>query len=582
MTVFQLDVRNQKLSLSKYAKQIITTNSINFFECLLNFDGVWNDNETPLTKTIVFYQSPQHKYEVLVENNKCTIPGEVLLNHALPLYVGIIGISSDPYLVVTTNIIELPLVEGMSRDHTQTPSITPTMYDQLLTEFTRMYTEIIEAYSSKQDKVDDNLNTRNKSVVGAINELNSEKQDQFANVEDLGGDLHLTPSQSAVYFDGRFRYTPDPNADENEDDIVNRDILESYHDTTKQDNIAEVQNNVIIFDDKRVVFPQIPISDNSPENAGDLTTKSYVDQADLDLQRQITATQTVLNGKVNQVFATWLNSNSGEWDNIYQCLDTGYGFTEGYFYVKKMNPQTAEIYWENIPVQDLSNYYIKSETDSLLQSKADEDSFVNHTRDHTNPHQVTKSQVGLGNVDNTSDADKPISAATQTALNAKANISDVYTQTQTDNLLNTKQDIITSGENITILNNTINAIVPIKTISYFGRELMIDGNNNVELQMRKSILDSVLVPNTMYDLGSSAQSEVNLQLPDPNPGDNFSCNDIYVAFKSGSTATTLSIVGTCEGDTSYLPGVNSLCELSFKYICGTWVLITKETVISNV
>lgn len=32
----------------------------------------------------------------------------------------------------------------------------------------------------------------------------------------------------------------------------------------------------------------------------------------------------------------------------------------------------------------------------------------------------TKAQVGLGNVDNTSDANKPISTATQTALDAKA------------------------------------------------------------------------------------------------------------------------------------------------------------------
>lgn len=36
-----------------------------------------------------------------------------------------------------------------------------------------------------------------------------------------------------------------------------------------------------------------------------------------------------------------------------------------------------------------------------------------------NPHNVTKSDVGLGNVDNTSDLNKPISTATQTALNAK-------------------------------------------------------------------------------------------------------------------------------------------------------------------
>jgi hypothetical protein len=37
---------------------------------------------------------------------------------------------------------------------------------------------------------------------------------------------------------------------------------------------------------------------------------------------------------------------------------------------------------------------------------------------------VTKSMVGLGNVDNTSDADKPVSTATQTALNAKLSLTD--------------------------------------------------------------------------------------------------------------------------------------------------------------
>jgi hypothetical protein len=43
----------------------------------------------------------------------------------------------------------------------------------------------------------------------------------------------------------------------------------------------------------------------------------------------------------------------------------------------------------------------------------------------TNPHGTTKSDVGLSNVDNTSDANKPISTAMQTALNDKANNNDV-------------------------------------------------------------------------------------------------------------------------------------------------------------
>lgn len=41
-----------------------------------------------------------------------------------------------------------------------------------------------------------------------------------------------------------------------------------------------------------------------------------------------------------------------------------------------------------------------------------------HAASTANPHGVTKAQVALGNVDNTSDATKPISTATQTALDA--------------------------------------------------------------------------------------------------------------------------------------------------------------------
>jgi hypothetical protein len=42
----------------------------------------------------------------------------------------------------------------------------------------------------------------------------------------------------------------------------------------------------------------------------------------------------------------------------------------------------------------------------------------------------TKTDVGLGNVDNTSDVNKPISTSTQTALNGKANSSHTHTKSQ--------------------------------------------------------------------------------------------------------------------------------------------------------
>lgn len=47
------------------------------------------------------------------------------------------------------------------------------------------------------------------------------------------------------------------------------------------------------------------------------------------------------------------------------------------------------------------------------------DELYAHASNTSNPHSVTATQVGLGNVDNTSDANKPVSTAQQTALDAK-------------------------------------------------------------------------------------------------------------------------------------------------------------------
>jgi len=46
-----------------------------------------------------------------------------------------------------------------------------------------------------------------------------------------------------------------------------------------------------------------------------------------------------------------------------------------------------------------------------------------HIASTSNPHSVTKAQVGLGNVNNTSDAEKPVSTATSDALALKANLA---------------------------------------------------------------------------------------------------------------------------------------------------------------
>lgn len=82
-------------------------------------------------------------------------------------------------------------------------------------------------------------------------------------------------------------------------------------------------------------------------------------------------------------------ASAEELGNIYQYVGaTNANYTNGYFYKCVSDGASTPAYsWEAISVQS-----------------------------------VTKEQVGLGNVDNTSDADKPISTATQAALDEKASI----------------------------------------------------------------------------------------------------------------------------------------------------------------
>jgi hypothetical protein len=78
---------------------------------------------------------------------------------------------------------------------------------------------------------------------------------------------------------------------------------------------------------------------------------------------------------------------------------------------------------------------------------------------------ITKTMVGLGNVDNTSDASKAVSTATQTALNLKANlINPTFTSDIT---------LSTTGANEIIFNT--NASTP--NYNYIG----YDATNNLNI-----------------------------------------------------------------------------------------------------
>ena len=98
---------------------------------------------------------------------------------------------------------------------------------------------------------------------------------------------------------------------------------------------------------------------------------------------------------------------------------------------------------------------------SNLEKKEDD-----HIANKSNPHGVTKAQVGLGKVDNTTDLEKPISTATQNALNAKV---------QTVNITGSGNAITSASISGTVLTLTKGATYNNNSYSA-GTNLSLSGN----------------------------------------------------------------------------------------------------------
>lgn len=82
--------------------------------------------------------------------------------------------------------------------------------------------------------------------------------------------------------------------------------------------------------------------------------------------------------------------------------------------------------WSGSAFTEISASLALGETSSTAYRGDRGKTAYNHSQKTSgNPHKVTKADVGLGNVDNTSDLDKPISTATQTALDATHNASNI-------------------------------------------------------------------------------------------------------------------------------------------------------------
>ncbi|MFR4350586.1 MAG: tail fiber domain-containing protein [Roseburia sp.] len=94
------------------------------------------------------------------------------------------------------------------------------------------------------------------------------------------------------------------------------------------------------------------------------------------------------------------------------------------------------------PITYIQEYYTKVSNAEQVGIKTDNGAYAlaehltNHINNTDNPHQVTKEHVGLGNVDNTADSEKPVSKEQQRVIDEKYKSANTYTDQKIAQLVN--------------------------------------------------------------------------------------------------------------------------------------------------
>ena len=235
---------------------------------------------------------------------------------------------------------------------------------------------------------------------------------------------------------------------------------------------------------------------------------------------------------------------TGEYDKIYVAQDTNLTYRwSGTRYVEISQSlalgETSTTAYPGNKGKANEQAIINEVNRAQRKERSIQDSHNSHVTDYKNPHKVTKAQVGLGNVDNTSDIDKPISDAQQrefnrinqslsnntdnvnSALLDVANIkSAVNSLSQEQEYTNGRLDTIDSSitninSNITSINRNIES-----TVSRIDRDLSTKADADKYLPLTGGTMKGDILSPSYKKIGGTSEQ---------------------VLLADGSIATTISI-----------------------------------------
>ena len=300
---------------------------------------------------------------------------------------------------------------------------------------------------SKFDTIDASLNdlSLNKAskqdITNAINNLIDGSPDALNTLKEISSSLNNDPSFANTIIN-QLASKPSIDYVDEADTILQENINQAQ--TTLQTNINTVQTN--LTNTQTNLQSQITsLNSNKAE-------KNYVDQADTTLQTQI---NTLGSSKADLTYVNQSDSTlQNNLNTVQTTLQNGINLK-----ANSLNPvfsgtvsgvTKTMVGLSNVDNTSDANKPVSTATQSALNLKANS---LNPVFSGT-VSGVTKDMVGLANVDNTSDVNKPVSTAAQNALNLKANIlNPAFSGTVTGTTINT--GVLNVGNYINFNNGTV-------------------------------------------------------------------------------------------------------------------------------
>lgn len=360
----------------------------------------------------------------------------------------------------------------------------------------------ITTWNNKQDALSSQTAYTNKGTSTKVPQISTNSLGQVTSISEVNIDYPITS------VNGR---TGDITglAEASDIPIVNDATL------TIQKNGTQIAQFSANASTNVIANISVPVNVSELNNDADYATKSFVNSSiatntanfrgtydiETDLGLTTSATEQQISDALNLAVTTKTNN-----DYVFVAYPTSHSLTDfdkfdRYKYDSTNQEWNYEYTLNNSSFTAQQWSAINSGITSTLVGKitTNETNISNHTNNTSNPHSVTKSQVGLGNVDNTSDLNKPISTATQTALNGKQDTIDSSHKLNSDLVDDTNQTnkFVTASEKSQITTNQTNIanILDGTTIDSFSDvESALSGKQDKITSTNK--LDYSLIANT--------------------------------------------------------------------------------------